>query len=441
MLWSHQQQMLEFALQKKQAIWWAWMGTGKTLTALNLISQVGQGKALVVVQPSGLEIWPDEAKKWGFDLPVVALNESSTQKRTQTVRRLRDEKFYGVVVVPYTGYWREPLYKELRLWGARTVIYDEAHNLKSAGAKQSRKAHTWYRDFDYRIGMTGTLIPNGPHEIYGTARAINPNLFGTNKEKFLTKYFIRDYTGYKIVGRLNEDEFNSRMASMVLEIKRGVLQIPSGREAVRHVTLAERTMDAYKSLLEHMIAETEEGIITASNVLVRTVRLQELASGVLTRDSDGRRSLLDPAKIEAAADWVSENEEPVIIWTRFQFELDRLRETLQSRGVSVYDGREKDLKSWKDGKTQVLLINLQAGSEGVDLTRSARSLYFGPSYSYKDYIQSKARIDRHGQTLPTLHTFLLSRNTIEEDIFDAVHNKHNMSEALKEILRNAQKSL
>lgn len=432
-LWPHQEQMLDFALDKKHAVWWAWMGTGKTLTALNFIDQTAEGKAIVVVQPSGLDIWPDEAKKWGFDLPVVPLNERSTKARTQTLKELRNEKFCGVIIVPYTGYWRDPLFQELRRWGARTVVYDEAHNLKSAGARQSRRAHTWYRDFTYRLGMSGTLIPNGPQEIYGTARAINPNLFGTSKERFMSKYFLMDYTGYKIVGRQNEDQFNSLMRSFVLRVDQDVVDLPPSRQITQSVTLSDRTYTAMKSLKKDMLAELESGVITASNVLVRSLRLQELASGVATTEN-GTRDVIDMAKFQAAVDWINGTDEPIVVWTRFQFEMDVLK-TLLREPYRQYDGRVKELQAWKDDRARVLLVNLQAGSEGIDLTKASKSLYFGPSYSYKDYVQSIARIDRSGQTQKTLHTFLVSRGSIEEGIMDALQNKKDLSETLQEILR------
>ena len=55
-------------------------------------------------------------------------------------------------------------------------------------------------------------------------------------------------------------------------------------------------------------------------------------------------------------------------------------------------GRRDELKRWQDGEAQVLAVQIDAGSEGVDLTRARYSIFYSVWFSLGKYDQALARV-------------------------------------------------
>ena len=442
-LWPHQREMVDFAKfqfsEGRGAIWWVGMRFGKTRAALELITEMGFKKVLVVALPHIIDVWQHEVEHWGYDIPVYPLTQPSTKKRNDY---LLEEYEEGIVLTNYSGYWRDPLWSTLRDIGFELVVYDECHKLKSAGSKQSRRAHTMHKDIKYHLGLTGTLLPNGKQDIYGTARAIEPRAFGTRQSDFKNKYCILGgFKNYQIVGYRNEDEYHQRMDKIVYNLTDDSLIKGLAPEVTTDVfvKLPPSVMETYRELNEQMVAFLEDGAVSVKNVLVKTIRLVQMTSGFVQYD-DGELVTLHDRKLDAAMGWLEELEgEPTIIWTRFIAERDALKELAEKRGhsVSVLDGRYNELGRWKAGETDVLIADYTSGSQGLDLSRAGHDLYYSPTYNRVDFEQAMWRMRGSTQRRKhVFHTLLVARGTIDEAVYDALQNKKEMSEAVIEHLSN-----
>lgn len=448
-LWPHQEYVIDYLTKNKRAVAWVIMGGGKTRTTLELIRRVGARRVIVVSPPSVLSVWEGEAAKWNSDLRVVKLDQVSTKKRAEVVRDHIGEDC--ILAVNYQSVWRDPLFDQLRRFNADMVIFDEVHMLKAAGSKVSRRAATLVAKTERVVGLTGTLIPNGQQDIYGTARAIRPDLFGTNHDKFMRQYFIMGgFQGRQILGLWDnfKDDFQNKLDQFVVHvdhdylIKSGTIELPEELHQNRFVTLKPKTMKAYRELEEHFITKVEEGYITASNVLVKALRLLQFSSGIMQVDDAPHPIMVDDAKLKATEEWLEEvGSDPAVIWTQFKAEVDEISKMLTKKKISYSQltGSVKQLADWKAGRTQVLVVNMAAGAEGIDLTRSRHALYFSLSYNYKNYIQSVARTSRPGAdvSLPVLYTYLVAADTIDGDVANALVEKHDISQIVMGRLTNA----
>lgn len=441
-LWPHQQTMADFAVATRHSILFAGMGSGKSGAAIAAMNMLDNPLTVIVCPPRVINTWADQLALWGYDGPVTLLNQRSTASRMKALAGVDAE---GVVVTNYQGFWRDGLYDVMRSLGAKMVVYDEVHNLKAAGSKQSRRAYSWHMGFDYRLGLTGTLVSNGRQDIYGQARAINPSVFGTSYNRFASKYLVMGgYEMREIAGYKNVPEYDARLAQFVKTIDTSeMLDLPPYTVTDWKVDLEPSTLKNARKLAKEMIVETDAGVVTASNVLVKATRLRMMSNGIVTNDA-GDALMVDNSKTQAVLDWLdSVGPYPTIVWMNFIVEGDNLYRAATAAGyrVSRVYGGHDEYAAWVGGDTDVLVMSLQAGAEGLnDMVRARHVLYASPTYSLMRYDQSFKRTHRPGADLnQTVHyTRLVSNMPIEKAMYKALSDKSNMADAVFRALMEVQ---
>ena len=81
---------------------------------------------------------------------------------------------------------------------------------------------------------------------------------------------------------------------------------------------------------------------------------------------------------------------------------------------SEYNGREKSFDNFKENNKSVILCHYKSASTGInDLVISNICIYFSLPREYINFIQSKKRLDRIGQTKKPLFYYLICKDTIE----------------------------
>jgi SNF2 family DNA or RNA helicase len=118
--------------------------------------------------------------------------------------------------------------------------------------------------------------------------------------------------------------------------------------------------------------------------------------------------------------------EKVVVFCLFKRDLEAILRASRKAGRNSWElsGDRNDLESWynfDDG--DVLAVQIQAGAEGIDLTQARYGIYYNLPHSLAQYEQSLARLYRPGQTQDVRFTYILARDTIDEDIFESLQMK------------------
>ena len=107
--------------------------------------------------------------------------------------------------------------------------------------------------------------------------------------------------------------------------------------------------------------------------------------------------------------------------------------------MSSLNGYTKELANWQRGETTVILVQIQAGNAGIDLTRAAICVYYSLDWSLGNYEQSLGRIHRPGQERSVAYYHLLALDTVDNDLYNALEDKQEavgfVTERLKERYR------
>lgn len=454
--WLHQLQTYHFAEKLSGAGIFLDMGTGKSKVAIDLIVNRGHKRTLIIAPLKVISVWPKQFETHsGKPVRVVALNgdnrrQMSIEKKAQLAREaIAQSERDGlplVVVINYESVWRSPFGptyshdgKQITALGLALstewdcVILDEAHRIKAAGGKASLFMSRLGKRVPYRLALTGTPMPHSPIDVYALYRFLDPSVFGTSKAAFEANYVVKGgYGGYQILGYRNVEQLNAKVYSIAHRVKsEDVLDLPEFQHVERYCTLGDEARRAYQNLEADFITSLGEEKVTVTNALVKLLRLQQITGGYVP-DDNGETHRVDEAKAELLADVLEDVDarEPLVVFARFHEDLNSIHETVRKSGRTTAElsGRKNELAAWQDGEADVLVTQVQAGKEGIDLTRARYAIYYSVGFSLGDYEQSLKRTHRPGQTRNCIYVHLVAKGTVDEKVYRALSEKKSVVE-------------
>lgn len=435
--WLHQRQAFAFAKDLPAAVFNMHMGTGKTLVNLGLIAYKGARRTVVLAPKRVIPVWPVEfARHVGLSgWRILTLENGSTEKRAAEIDRAKDlaaakgERL--VVVVNYEAAWRGELKSALERLEPDGVVFDEVHRIKSAGGKASMFASRLAAlpSVKFRYGLSGTLMPHGPLDVYGVFRAIDPGVFGTSFARFKKRYTEPDFFGgvkhYK-----NLDELNEKMGPLVYQAEKGVLDLPPLMHQEVHVELSPKARQLYKSLERDLYAAWERGEIDVNNALTKLLRLQQITSGWIQPNESEELQRVDDSKERALESLLEDlpKDEPVVVFSIYRADLEVIAKVAEKLGrrYAELSGSRSELETWQRGEAEILGVNIRAGGLGVNLSRARYAVYYSQTFSLGDYEQSLDRLHRPGQERSVVYYHLVSRATVDTRIYRALRDKRKV---------------
>ena len=459
--WTHQKRAFQFAKNLPAVGLFMDMGSGKTKVAVDLITNRGHKRTLVVCPKSAMvDVWARQVPVHShISIDVAILNGSTAGKKVEqaeaALARAEEAGRPTILVVNYESVWREPLKSFLKRAGLDCMVLDESHRIKSPGSRVSLYCAELGKRVPYRMALTGTPAHNSPLDVYAQYRFLDPGVFGTNFNAFRNRYAVMGgYGGYQVIayrisptlpdGQPNpyyspklDREFQERMYSIAFRVRTGdVLDLPPEMDEERRFNLSDSTRKTYAKLYRNMVADVGSGKVTITNALTRLLRLQQITSGFLPVEGDKDNAInlqqIDTGKQRLLADLLEDlpAHEPLVVFFRFIHDADAIRQEAEVAGRRYYElsGRINQLEDWKterpdDLSAGVIAVQIRAGGAGVDLTRACYCVYYSLGFSLGDYDQSRRRINRPGQTRPVRFYHLIANGTVDEKVYAALKAK------------------
>lgn len=452
--WLHQKQAFHFISGMPSAMLAMDMGTGKTRTAIARLEQDECMLVVIVCPKSVMRVWPGQFeqhadRRWKV---IVADPKLTVQRRAHNIaiemqRHIDTGGGPIAIIVNYDAVWRGPMVQLLRRMDLDAFVMDESHRIKSAGGKASLFCARLSKQAKLRLALTGTPMPHSPLDLYAQFRALDPGIFGTSANRFKHRYAIMGgYENRQVVGWQNEEELATKFGSISYVCRKDeVLDLPPYQHIERFADLTPRAGALYAKLERDLVADIDGGTVTAQNALTRLLRLQQCTSGFAKTDTDEEVKINGEKwseKQELLADVLEDigREEPIIIFCRFQHDLDAVREVCEAnrRRCGELSGRIHELTDDARMRPEhdALIVQIQAGGVGIDLTRARYAIYYSLGFSLGDYEQSLARVHRPGQTLPTYYVHLLAKGTVDEKVYKALRQRKRVVDAVVEASRS-----
>lgn len=444
--WRHQVEAFEFAKRRRGALLAVAMGGGKTAIAAALLHEWRAQRTLVLCPKSVIPAWPLQLERHLVDPPrCLPLTDGTTAQKAALAEQAWADPSPLVLVVNYEAI----IQPALRSWLARRtwdcVLLDESHRIKSPTGETQRVALALGKLARRRLCLTGTPMPHSPLDIFSQARFLNPSVYGWKWGAFRERYAVMDpFIKNRVLRLQNLDELEQKLGAIAFRATSDVLDLPPAHHVALTCTLSARARTLYSNLEDDFYGSLEAfggGSVTASIILTKLLRLQQIAGGHVA-DDDGAVRQVDDGKASLLADLLDglDATEPVVVFARFRAELDAARVVAEQQGRAYRElsGRVNELARWQAGDGTVLGVQIQAGGVGIDLTRARYCVYFSTGYALGDYEQSLARVHRPGQERPVTYFHLLAVNTIDERIQAALAARKQVVETLLDGLKRTQ---
>lgn len=414
-LLPHQIQLLEQTKDKSRVAYYASMGLGKTFIAGEKHRQLGCPIALVICQKSKIDDWVKHFETY-YDYPVIVFD-------SQKIDQLPDK---CVLVINYDKVWRRPELLKLMNY---TLILDESSYIANESAKRTK--------FIMKLKTTNVILlsgtpTGGKYEQLWT----QANLLGwkISKELFWKHYIvtktIEDPAGYKIpviTGYKNVDRLKSKLreyGAVFMTDEDAGIKLPEKVDTVVSV----RNTKEYSRFKRDRIIEIDGKMLVGDTALTKMLYLRQLAG------------LYNPGKYEALQDLLESTSDRVLIFYNFRAEYDRIRKICEELGkpISVVNGDQKDLTAYETSSESITLLQYQSGALGLNLQLANKIIYFSPPLESILFEQSKRRTRRIGQSRTCFYWYLVTRGSIEEQIYETLKQRKNFTEELFQELEDEQ---
>ena len=414
------------------------MGLGKTVQILSVIlsyiEESNDSKTSIVVSPSSLTLnWLNEAKKFAPNLKVQGIRGTSAERK----RLIENIDKYDLIITSYDLLKRDiQYYKE---YSFRYAIADEAQYLKNS-TTQNAKAIKQIKSMS-RFALTGTPIENSLAELWSIFDFIMPGYLFNYKD-FKTKYetpIVKD-----------EDEKSLKKLKMLIEpfilrrTKKEVLtELPEKTVTVLNNEMDEEQEKLYLTYLaqakEELADEIENNGFEKSQIkiLALLTRLRQICCHpkLFIENYKGHSSKLDQC-MEIVED-ATEAGHKILIFSTYTSMFDLLEKELGARNINYFkltgstkvDERIKMVDEFNEtNNAKVFLISLKAGGTGLNLTGADMVIHYDPWWNLSAENQATDRAYRIGQKNNVQVYKLITKNSIEEKIYELQKRKSELAQ-------------
>lgn len=431
------------------------MGCGKTLTAIAIAGagyQMGKVERLLIVAPTSVvAVWPKELQEYAkFKYTCKTLLGEKKQRLKQIDDLIKFPfKALKVAVINYESTWRPEILEKLKEFDADMVIADESQRIKTYDAAQSKAMHELGDQARYKLILSGTPVQTAAIDIWSQYRFLDKSVFGDNFFKFRGRYAIMGgYGNKKIVGYKDLEGLIKKEHSIAFRVtKDEALDLPEQTFETRKIQFSQKEKNLYERIKKDSYAELDGGgHITATTVLTRLLRLQQLAGGFLVQDDAQKPQLVSRAKLDALADIIEDyvigSGKKLVIFARFIAEVKAIMELARKvlpkelKQVAIYGDIKKEdrggiVKQFQEDPNTVLFIGqIDTAGTGITLTAADTCVYYSKNFNYATYSQSLSRIHRIGQRNCCTYIDLEIEGTIDELISKALSRKEDMAKTV-----------
>lgn len=418
----YQHEAADFLFAHDRAMILAPVGAGKTaitLTAMSDMTAKGHCDRWLVLAPKRvcLSVWPVEVKKWAEHMSMAVAVGTPAQRKAA---------FAADVDVIVTNYDNIPSIDPKNFDG---IVFDELTRLKNPSGKRFKHLLKILDQFKIRWGLTGSFTSNGLEDVFGQCKVVDQTLLGRSKGAFLQQYFYcvnRDYGQWEpLPAALPKVMEAIKPATYVLEPGEYKDKLPPLHVVQIRCDLEDR--EPYENMKKEYVHEE----ITAPTAAAVTNKLQQLTSG-FAYDSQGIAKWFGRQKFESLRDILDENQrDNTIIVYNYKEELAELQRQFNVSTIDEPDAIER----WNDGKIPLLAIHPKSAGHGLNLQHGSNKIIFlSLPWSLELFEQTVGRLHRSGQTRDVWCYVVMCNKTIDERIFDALHDKKSLAElALAEL--------
>jgi len=416
------------------------MGLGKTLQALATVMSAGAFPVLVIVPAVVKTTWQREVAK---ALPHL-------MGWTQVIIGNKPVPIVGKVVIINYQIVRGHLDRLSEVaWGA--IIIDEAHNLKSPQAKQTKSiVKLMQRTMpEYRIFLTGTPILNRPEELMQQLIMMDRIEEFGGRAHFFKTYCAKGVDPEILAAlsiQLRSTCVIRRKKSEVLTDLPPLRRVTVDWEIDNPIEYSEAEDDIIRWLEDHA-AEYDRGFMSE----IAELPLDEQARRIIAYNKDSAsaaqraellvrltklRRLAVEGKIAQFKVWLAEFLESGEKLVLFGWHVEVLRDIALEFGGSLIVGdisaknRQKAIDDFQNKPdSNLIVLGMLSGGVGITLTAGANMAILELPWRPGDVDQAEGRTHRLTQQRACTCYYHIAHGTVDDYMWDIISDKRAIADA------------
>ena len=412
--------------------------TGKTPTSIIAMQRKGVQRLLVVCPASLVYNWQSEFNTWtGLNAIVI----DSARKFLDNPERPQAP----CIIINYENFRNKAngkgcVDKLLRQYKPEGLIIDEAHRCKNRQS-QNYKAVSACRHIAHRLYLTGTPAPNQPWDVWAILHFISPTFF-SSYWGFIDCYFEQETLW---LGG-NQVTMPAKFKLGMETVLQGILNnycIMRKREEVM-TWLEENTVPTviklpctptqkkYITELE-TVFETEH--VNTQSVMEQLIRIRQICASPAILNLKGSSPKIDWLK-QFLSDFP---EKSVIIFSnskRFIYLVRQFVECVVITGDTPPKDRQLHVVSFQNKTTRVIILQTQAGKEGLTLDTADVTIFLDTFPPAANYLQAKDRMvpTKPENVKPQEIIHLMMKDTYDEQLYKLVDQRVSDTEVINDYI-------
>lgn len=381
------------------------MGLGKTFTGAEKLNELGGKINIVVCQKSKVEDWIKHFKTY---YPFHIFDLTKPKEMGEFVGKSASRKYTVLGVINYDIIFRR---SELSSISIDTLMLDESSLIQNESTKRS-KFILKKLSFENIILLSGTPT-NGKYEnLWSQLHLLGWNI---SKDLYWKQYVEtewQEYNGFPqqvVIGYKNVERLKIKLRAHGAQFLKteDVLNLPEQIEQIIKLP----TTKEYRRFRKDSIVEIDGETLIGDNTLTQILYERQLCGHY------------NAQKLQAFEDIVQSTNDRLIVFYNFTAEVKELIHIANenNRPWSIISGNSKTLAAYENYDNSITFVQYQAGSFGLNMQKANKLIYFSPTVSCGNFMQSKKRIHRIGQNKTCFYYYLICRNSVEEKIMDALN--------------------
>ncbi len=395
------------------------------------ILSLNNTRASLVVSPSSLTLnWQNEAKKFAQGLKTLVIRGTLAERKKQ----IEEIEQYDLVITSYDLLKRDMEQYLKKDYTFRYIIADEAQYLKNSNT-QNAKAIKKIKA-DTRYALTGTPIENSLAELWSIFDFIMPGyLFTYKKFKGLYETPIIKEQSQEAMQKLKMliEPFVLRRNK-----KEVLTELPEKTITVLSNEMVEEQRNIYLSYLAQAKQEIAQEIQingyerSQMQILAALTRLRQICCHpALFIEGYKDRS----SKLEQCMEIIQEatnSGHKILLFSGYTSMFEIMEKELKQRNIKYFkltgstkvEERIKQVDEFnQNSEIKVFLISLKAGGTGLNLTGADMVIHYDPWWNLSTENQATDRAYRIGQKNNVQVYKLITKNSIEEKIYELQQKK------------------
>ena len=431
------------------------MGLGKTIQILSIIVDYiesfennpdiieGQEfliptkrRASLVISPSSLTLnWQNEAKKFTSKLKTLVIRGTAEERK----RQIDEIDNYDLVITSYDLLKRDiEIYRE-NDYKFRYIIADEAQYLKNSSTQNAKSIKEIRADTRY--ALTGTPIENSLSELWSIFDFVMPGYLFDYK-KFKTYYempIVKDENGVameKLKALIQPFVLRRTKKEVLTELpEKSVTVLTSEMKEDQEKLYISYLAQAKQEIAQEMKIDAQAFKNNQMKILAALTRLRQICChpSLFIKDYKDGSSKLEQC-VEIMEDAIKGGHK-ILLFSSYTSMFEIIENELKQRNINYFkltgstkiEERVELVDEFNENKNvKVFLISLKAGGTGLNLTGADIVIHYDPWWNLSAENQATDRAYRIGQKNNVQVYKLITKNTIEEKIYDIQQRKADL---------------